>query len=240
MRYLFSFALFVPALVIQLFTTACVGTETGNPADDPDYTHRIEPTGVDTFVTEALTPAIPEIVISGGPGSVMPARGNVFAWPLQNNLPPVVVPVMDDGSFSLGVPALVGDLIRLQVRAEASELSPPLDILASETGSGFTRFNTALSCLRTSPQLALQLDVGREDAVIIENFCDETVVRSRARIRESVEGITLVDDEVLELPPGAQSTIRVAFEEASASPANLLFSLREPVQELRAITLGVE
>lgn len=238
---LLTFVLFVPVLAAHALTTACAGTETGNPAG-PDYTHQIEPTGVDTTVAVSvpLEPTTPEILVEAGPGSVTPATGTVYAWALQNNLPAVSTPIEADGSFSLIISALAGDRIRLQVRAGGDELSPPLDIVVAETGIGFTRFNTALPCLRTSPELALQLDVGNEDAIIITNHCDETVSRTLARIREGASGITLSDDGVTELAPGAQSTIRVRFDAADASPANILFSLVAPVQEIRALTIGVD
>lgn len=237
---LLSFVLFIPVLAAPTLI-ACAGTETGNPAD-PDYTHRIEPTGVDTTVGQVgpAMPSPPEILVEAGAGSVTPATGSVYAWALENNLPAVSAPIDADGSFSLVVAALAGDRIRLQIRAGGDELSPPLDIVVAETGAGFTRFNTALPCLRSSPELALQLDVGNEDAIILTNYCDETVTRSPARIREGTSGVVLIDDEVTELAPGAQSTIRIRFDTADASPANVLFSLVAPVQEIRAITIGVD
>lgn len=236
---LLTLLLFAPTLAAYALTMACAGTETGNPAD-PDYTHQIEPTGVETSVIQVgpATPAPPEIVIAAGPGSVTPATGRVYAWALENDLPGVSAPVAADGSFSLSVTALAGDRIRVQVRAGVDELSPPLDIIVSETGRGFTRFNTALPCLATSPELAMQLDVGREDAIVITNHCEETVVRTSARVREGNEGITLTDDGVLELTPGAQSTLRIRIDDAAASPANVLFSISTPVQEIRALTVG--
>ena len=239
MRHLLTLSLFAPLLVVFGLSMACVGTETGNPAD-PDYTHEIEPTGVDTTVSQGgpLTPSLPEILIAAGPGSVTPATGSIHASALANNLPGVSTPIEADGSFSLILSALVGDRIRLQARTGSGELSPPLDIIVAESGVGFTRFNTRLPCLRTSPQLAMQLDVGREDAIIITNHCDETVVRTTARVREAVDGITLIDDGVVELAPGAQSTLRVRIDDEAASPANILFSLTSPQRELRAITIG--
>jgi hypothetical protein len=214
-----TLVLFVPVLAAYTFTTACAGTETGNPAG-PDYTHQIEPMGVATTTNQTgpATPAPPEIIVDGGPGSVMPATGTIYAWPLENNLPGVSALIRADGSFALDVPALSGDRVRLQVRAGGDDLSPPLDIVVAESGVGFTRFNTALPCLRTSPELALQLDVGREDAIVITNHCDETVTRTAARIREGSSGITLNDDGVTELAPGAQSTIRVRFDATDVSP----------------------
>lgn len=238
---LLTLFLFAPTLAVVSLTMGCVGTETGNPAD-PDYTHDIEPAGVQTRPGDSVPtgPSTPVIVVSAGPGSVMPATGTIYAWALQNNLPGVSTPIEADGSFYLELSALTGNRIRLQVRAGASELSPPLDIIVAESGLGFTRFNTGLACLRTSPELAMQLDVGREDSIVITNHCEETVVRTAARIREGSEGITLIDDGPLELSPGAQSTLRVRFDSEAASPANVLFSLSAPLQEIRAITIGTD
>ncbi|MEM9189227.1 MAG: hypothetical protein AAGF12_08630 [Myxococcota bacterium] len=221
-------------LAVAVLALGCVATETGNPG----FTHRFEPSSGNAVAPATVPPPPPMVSISGEPDSIAPPTGQVFAWNLENNLPPAIGPVNADGSFELQVGGLTTERIRLQVRAGAGERSLPVDVVVGDLGLAQTEPLPA--CLTVQPSFVISIEAGATGEITIENQCAETVTRSAARLRENLAGIQLEDDGKLELAPGEVSRLVIRVDGASSSIVeHVVFSIASPLEDIRAVTVEV-
>ena len=210
------------------FLSGCLATETGNPIQPIVDGSKIM--GEGGVGPATIPPKPPFFMVYSGPGTVMPAEGNVFAWVVQNDLPPTMGAVNADGSFSLEVTGEPSAGIRLHVR-NGEALSDAIDL---ESNGITLSIKPDLTCLSLSTGKGVLVD--DLQTIEVRNDCEVPVVRSNARLREDSAGFSLVDDGKLTLAPSEVSTLNIDGGNPGAMDL-VVFSLSAPEERVVAITV---
>lgn len=226
-------------LALVLLAALALGGCVVSPQPSPPNLH---PEGV--TLRDPSSDVIDGIRLIGEPGTVDPAEGVVVATSLDADVPPIVEPVRDDGSFQIVVGG--SGEHRLQVR-DGSARSIPFDFVIDVASLTLAPAPRPLEdCLVLEP--AYELDFGdvragasAERQVRIENGCGSEVTLAPSRLRESAAPITTIDGE-LTLPPGGSTAITVRAAPTGpggAVEATLFVEAIAPMRDRRPLTLFV-
>jgi hypothetical protein len=223
-------------LALSVAITSCVVSPQPSPPDpDPEIF------GDGIAVNGAGTEDIADhLVFEAAAGTVVPAEGVVIATNLDTVDSPSTVAVRPDGSFSIALPGVAGDVVRFQVDQDGAR-SEPVDILVDATGQVADVVEDEPACLVLEPTRFVPLDgAGDERTIVVSNECVDTVRFDAPRLRRGLGPFTFSPTGTFEVAPGESGFITVrAVGEADENEDVLFLEVLEPVPTRRAITLTV-
>lgn len=223
-------------LFAAVFAAACVvSPQPSPPATEPD----LDGDGIDLIDlgTEDLSQLL---TFEAGAGTVDPADGVVIVTNLDTTDSPSVVPVRDDGSFSVALNGIPGNVVRFQVRLDDAR-SQPVDLQVDPTGQTGTVLADEPACLVIEPARFLSLDdAPSTKSVLLRNQCEERVRIAAPRLRRGEGPFTFSPTATTDIPAGETLIMTVrAIGDAPEIEDVLLLDILEPAPSRRAITLTV-
>jgi hypothetical protein len=196
------------------WSSACFATDTGNPPAAPEIDHD----AVHAVPEGGL--AQPAVSFSGPAGAISPARGRVFALPLDRDDAAQSSPVSADGSFALErVPADIGEEVRLFV-IDDGLASAPLDLRITSDGA-VPAIDGARECVAIAPGRVIPGEVSTVGTAValaatITNRCAEPVAIERVELRAPGGELALVEPVPVAIAAGEAATLRVSLTPAEA------------------------
>jgi hypothetical protein len=171
-----------------------------SPIPDPP---NLQPPDLSRIMVETGT-SVPGLL--GEPGAVEPGA-DLWVVNLDTMEPPVTIVTDPDGGFdSGGIPAFVGQELRLQARMGALR-SDPVDFLV---GGGEIVRPTA-SCLVLEPTLELALEAEMTTSIQIANDCGSPARIDAIRLRAPSAAIAIETASPLDIADGGSATIDIFF-----------------------------
>ena len=158
------------------------------------------PIGIDAQALTFDDPGDGTLIISGVEGTLTSATTlEIGFWRLE--MPSVAptladVAVLDDGSFSIQLPATADDVFRFQA-FNATEASAPIDRIADAANPGSFAAPVRIGCAQATPAEELVLDAAdgmnlERGAVVIDNSCGTPL---------SIDQVAVFDETGWEVTP---------------------------------------
>ncbi|MCC7535152.1 MAG: hypothetical protein IT379_02995 [Deltaproteobacteria bacterium] len=192
----------VKAMLVALAVTACSVTPVPEPPnlDPPD----LSKVAFGTSSSGALD-------LFGSAGA-LPTGARLWIVNLDRVDPPLEIAAGEDGSFTVNVPAMFGDELRLQAR-EGDRRSEPVDI---EAPSAARVVRPLADCLAVSPQHEVdfgQAAIGEpvEATLRIANACGATVEIASISLRAPQPAFVIGTATPASVVEGASLDIALAF-----------------------------
>jgi hypothetical protein len=179
------------------------------------------------------------IAFEGGPGAVKPPRGEVLVTNLDSADAPSRADVQPDGSFLIGVPGVVGQRFRFQVK-DGDTRSQPFDLALDATGTTADAIAVQPACLTVDPPRWAALDgAGAERALTLHNDCTSAVSLAVPHLRRGLAGFTVFPASALTLAAGEKRALTVRAGDGAEVEDVLLLDVTAPAAAQRAVTLTV-
>ena len=212
------------SLALALLALGCVGV----PQPEPPS---LDPVGV-TPIPRGRNTAFAYAV---APGSIEPARGQLWVVGLDDVTDPLLLPVLDDGSVAEF--EVSSSVIRVQAR-NGDERADPWDF--ARVADEATLLAPANPCAAIDLELEVgSVQVGREvtATVAIVNDCAEAVVLGAAAMRRPSD--LRIDAAPSRVEPGSRALFTVALTPSAVGLREevLLIPIESPTPERRAVTL---
>jgi hypothetical protein len=179
------------------------------------------------------------VAFEGKAGAVKPARGLVLVTNLDSADAPSQTDVQPDGSFLLGVPGVVGQRFRFQVK-DGDTRSEPFDVQLDATGTSADALTAAAVCFTVTPSRWAALDVaGAERALTLHNGCAAQVTLAVPRLRRGLAGFTVFPASAFAIAAGDDASLTVRAGDGAEVEDVLYLDVTGPLATQRAVTLTV-
>ncbi len=194
-----------------------------------------EPPSLDgrTITTGDIVPVVnnDSRTFSATPGAATPGA-TVRVLNLDRTTPAVATTVNADGSFTVSVPASLGEELRVEAINEAGRSAPIDFIYAQPTLLPSPRH----ACISLTPGPFVPFVAAGSSTLVIQNDCDEAVLLSGARTRLGSAEFPVPTNIPTEIPAGETASIELTF-----TRTNTNFSAAEDVLfiDLQVGTLSI-
>lgn len=179
------------------------------------------------------------IAFEGGPGAVKPAHGVVLVTNLDSDDAPSQTDVQPDGSFLIGVPGVVGQRFRFQIK-DGDTRSQPFDLGLDSTGTTADAIVAQPSCFTVDPARWAALDGAfGERALTLHNGCAGAVSIAVPHLRRGLAGFTVFPAAALTLAAGEDRALTVRAGDGAEVEDVLYLDVTAPTVAQRAVTLTV-